>query len=141
MRTRSALFAAAFVAVLAQPALAYQCDALIRLIDQKMPEQKLSKEQLYQAILYPNEAILMGYETWVVRTKKGEVVAGLKTSDTPELVTIKDTNGMYHDIDTPDIDRKEMQKISLMPEGITGAMTMKELVDLVEYLSTLRNKA
>ena len=42
MRTRSALFAAAFVAVLAPPALAYQCDALIRLIDQKMPEQKLS---------------------------------------------------------------------------------------------------
>ena len=39
------------------------------------------------------------------------------------------------------IDRKVMQKISLMPEGLSGAMTMKELVDLVEYLSTLKNKA
>ena len=48
MRTRSALFAVAFVAVLAPPALAYQCDALIRLIDQKMPEQKLSKEQMVE---------------------------------------------------------------------------------------------
>jgi hypothetical protein len=46
MRTRSALFAVALVSVLAAPALAYQCDALIRLIDQKMPEQKLSKEQM-----------------------------------------------------------------------------------------------
>ena len=103
--------------------------------------QKLSKEQLYQAILFPNEALLMGYETWVVRTKKGEAVAGLKTSDTPEGVTIKDTNGKYHDIDAGDVDRKVMQKISLMPEGLAGAMTMKELVDLVEYLSTLKNKA
>ena len=103
--------------------------------------QKLGKEQLYQAILYPNEAILMGYETWVVRTKKGETFAGLKTSDTPDQVTIKDTDGKYHDVDTPDIDRKVMQKVSLMPEGLAGAMTMKELVDLVEYLSTLRNKA
>jgi putative heme-binding domain-containing protein len=103
--------------------------------------QKLSKEQLYQAILYPNDAILMGYETWVVRTKKGETFAGLKTSDTPDQVTIKDTNGKYHDIDTPDIDRKVMQKMSLMPEGLAGTMTMKELVDVVEYLSTLRNKA
>jgi Ni/Co efflux regulator RcnB len=46
MRTRSALIAVALVSVLAAPALAYQCDALIRLIDQKMPEQKLSKEQM-----------------------------------------------------------------------------------------------
>ena len=103
--------------------------------------QKLGKEQLYQAILYPNDAILMGYETWVVRTKKGETFAGLKTSDTPDPVTIKDTDGKYHDIDTPDIDRKVMQKMSLMPEGLAGTMTMKELVDLVEYLATLRNKA
>ena len=103
--------------------------------------QKLSKEQLYQAILFPNDAILMGYETWVVRTKSGEVFAGLKTSDTPEQVTIKDTEGKYHDVYTEDVDRKAVQKISLMPEGLAGAMTMKELVDLVEYLSTLRNKA
>ena len=48
MKTRSALFTAAFVAVLAPPALAYQCDALITLIDQKMPEQKLSKEQMVE---------------------------------------------------------------------------------------------
>ena len=103
--------------------------------------QKLSREQLYQAILRPNDAILMGYETWVVRTKKGDTVSGLKTSDTPEGVTIKDTDGKYHDFAIEDVDRKVVQKISIMPEGLAGAMTMKELVDLVEYLTTLRNKA
>ena len=103
--------------------------------------QKLSKEQLYQAILYPNEALLMGYETWVVKTKSGQVFAGLKTSDTPEQVTIKDSSGKYHDIDAADVARKTVQKVSLMPEGLAGTMTMTQLVDLVEYLSTLRNKA
>ena len=103
--------------------------------------QKLSREQLYQAILRPNDAILMGYETWVVRTKKGDTVSGLKTSDTPEGVTIKDTDGKYHDFAIEDVDRKVVQKTSIMPEGLAGAMTMKELVDLVEYLTTLRNKA
>ena len=48
MRTRSALFAAAFVSVLAAPALAHQCDALTRLLDQKIPEQKLSQEQMVE---------------------------------------------------------------------------------------------
>jgi len=46
MRTRSALFAAAFVAVLAPPALAYQCEAFITLLDQKMADQELSEEQM-----------------------------------------------------------------------------------------------
>jgi hypothetical protein len=32
-----------------------------------------------------------------------------------------------------------MQKVSLMPDGMAGTMTMKELVDLVEYLTTLKN--
>jgi putative membrane-bound dehydrogenase-like protein len=103
--------------------------------------QKLSKEQLYQAILYPNDAILMGYETWVVRTKKGETFAGLKTTDTPDQLTIKDTEGKYHDVYAEDVDRKVMQNVSLMPEALAGTMTMRDLVDLVEYLSTLRNKA
>ena len=46
MRTRSALFAAAFVALLAPPALAYQGEGSITLLDQKMPEQELSQEQM-----------------------------------------------------------------------------------------------
>jgi len=46
MRSRCALFAAAFVAVLAGPALAYQCEAFIRLLDQKMADQDLGKEQM-----------------------------------------------------------------------------------------------
>jgi putative membrane-bound dehydrogenase-like protein len=103
--------------------------------------QKLGKAQLYEAILYPSNAILMEYETWVVKTKKGDVISGLKVEDTPDHVTIKDVEAKYHDVDVDQIDRKVMQKISLMPEGLSGAMTMRELVDLVEYLSTLRNKA
>jgi putative heme-binding domain-containing protein len=83
----------------------------------------------------------MGYETWLVRTKKGDVFAGLKTTDTPEQVTIKDSQGKYHDVDVTEVDRKVVQKVSLMPEGLAGTMTMRELVDLVEYLTTLRNKA
>jgi hypothetical protein len=48
MGTQSVLLAAAFVAVLAAPAFAYQCDAFIRLIDQKMADQNLSKEQMVE---------------------------------------------------------------------------------------------
>ncbi len=99
---------------------------------------KLNKPQFYEAILYPSAAIEMGYETWVVKTKDGEVVSGLKAEDTPDRVTIKDTDGKYHDIDRDKIDRMVKQTISLMPEGLSEAMTQKDLLDLVEYLSTLK---
>ena len=100
---------------------------------------KLSKPQLYEAILYPSAAIEMGYEAWIVKTKKkSEVFAGLKVEDTPDRITIKDTDGKYHDIDRDDIAKMVKQTISLMPESLNEAMTEKDLVDLVEYLESLK---
>ena len=99
---------------------------------------KLNKPQLYEAILYPSAAIEMGYETWVVRTKDGDIFSGIKSEDTPEHVTIKDTDGKYHDVDRDKIDRLVKQNISLMPEGLNETMTRQDLLDLVEYLTTLK---
>lgn len=101
--------------------------------------QKLSKAQLYESILQPSAGILMGFENWVVRTKKGKIVSGLKTADTFDGITIKDTQGKYHDIAVDDIQKEVKQPVSIMPDGMSGTMTRQELVDLVEYLSTLRN--
>lgn len=97
--------------------------------------QKLSKAQLYESILYPSAAIEMGYETWVVKTRDGEVLTGRKVEDTDDHVTILDTDGKYHDVPVEKVDRKVQQKISLMPEGLTAAMTKQDLVNLVEFLS------
>jgi putative membrane-bound dehydrogenase-like protein len=97
---------------------------------------KLSKAQLYEAILYPSNAIEMGYETWVIKTKSGQVITGLKAEDTPDQVTLKDSDGKFHDVPTDEVARKVKQNISLMPEGLSQSMTQQELVDLVEYLSS-----
>ena len=80
----------------------------------------------------------MHYESWVVKTKSGEVFNGLLAEETSDHVTIKDTDGKFHDIKTADIDKKVMQKISLMPEGLNETMTQRDLVNLVEYLSQQR---
>jgi len=96
---------------------------------------KLSKPQLYEAILYPSAAIEMGYETWVVRTKSGDIFSGLKVEDTPDHITIKDTDAKYHDIPWTKSTERLKQTISLMPEGLSETMTKQDLVDLVEYLA------
>lgn len=101
--------------------------------------QKLSKAQLHESILYPNAGILMGFENWMVKTKDGEIHTGILAEDTADHVTLKDVQGKYADFPLEEVASKKQQKVSIMPEGLNGSMTQQELVDLVEFLSTLRN--
>ncbi len=99
---------------------------------------KLGREQMYESILTPSAGILMSYEIWAVRTKDGDVKTGIKVEDTDDRVTLKDTQGEYLDIPTARIAEKKMLKLSMMPEELTKAMTVQELVDLIEYLAQLK---
>jgi putative heme-binding domain-containing protein len=99
---------------------------------------KLSKAQLFEAILTPSAAILMSYENWAVRTKDGDVKTGIKVEDTDDHVTLKDTNGEFIDIPVGKIAEKKMLKLSMMPDNLGAAMRVQDLVDLVEFLSRQR---
>jgi len=96
---------------------------------------KLSREQFFEAILTPSASILMSFELWIVRTRDGDIKTGIKTEDTDDHLTLKDNNGEYIDIPTEKIAEKKQSALSMMPEDITKAMTLKDLVDVVEYLS------
>ena len=51
--------------------------------------KKLSKEALYESILYPSAGISHNFETWVVETTSGDNVQGVLISQTPAEVTVK----------------------------------------------------
>ncbi len=95
---------------------------------------KLSKDQFYEAILTPSAAILMSFELWIVRTKDGDIKTGIKSEDTDDHITLKDSNGEYIDIPVSKIADKKQSALSMMPEDITKSMSVKDLVDVVEYL-------
>jgi putative heme-binding domain-containing protein len=101
--------------------------------------QKLSKAQMYAKIFDPDSYILMGYEDWMVKTRTGELIEGIKAEDTDEHVTIKDSSGQYHDIPINQVLAKKQLKTSIMPQGLAAAISRQDMVNLVEYLSTLRN--
>jgi len=102
--------------------------------------QKLSKAQIYTKIFNPNSSILMGYEDWIVKTRDGDFFEGILAETTDEHVTIKDASGQYHDVPLDQVASKKMLKTSIMPEGLASAMTQQEMVNLVEYLTTLKNQ-
>ena len=99
---------------------------------------KLPKEALYEAILDPSAGISFGFEAWQVQLKSGDDAYGLKASETADEIAIKDTNGIVTRYKRNQIASMQQTKTSIMPSGLQQTMTTQELVDLVEYLSSLK---
>ena len=101
---------------------------------------KLPKEALHEAILDPSAGISFGFEAWQMQLKSGDEAYGLKASETADEVAIKDTNGIITRYKKAEIASMQQTKTSIMPSGLQQTMTTQELVDLVEYLSSLKKQ-
>ncbi len=100
--------------------------------------KKLSRESLYESILYPSASIAHNYETYVLETKDGNLVTGLLVSDTPEGVTLKGNDALVRTFKRSKIDSLKKSPVSLMPADLYKVLSSQELVDVVEYLQTLK---
>ena len=99
---------------------------------------KLAREEMFTAILYPSAGISHNYESYTVITLAGGVVDGLLVSETDTHVTLRDPDGNDRTVAREDIDLMEKQDISLMPADLQKVMTNQELVDVVEWMQSLR---
>ena len=99
---------------------------------------KLGKDALYEAILEPSSGISFGFEAFNIALKSGDEAYGLIASETADEVTVKAAGGILTRIKKAEIVSRQASKLSLMPSGLQAAMSTQELVDLVEYLSSLQ---
>jgi len=100
--------------------------------------KKLAREAMYEAILYPSASIAHSYETWVVETKNGTTANGLLVSKTAEEISIKDAESIVRTFKMNDVESATKSPISLMPADLHQLITTQEMVDVVEYLVTLK---
>ncbi|MEZ6052287.1 MAG: hypothetical protein R3C02_12975 [Planctomycetaceae bacterium] len=102
--------------------------------------KKLAKPAMFESILYPSAGISHNYESWTIVTIDGQVLTGLLVSETPDEVQIKDVNAIVHAVKTEDIDLRKKQDVSIMPADLQKVMSANDLVDVVEYLTTLKQR-
>jgi len=102
---------------------------------------KLSRTAFFESILFPSAGIAHNYEQYSVVLNDGNVVAGLMTSKTDQAVTIRNAEGINRTIPTGDVDEIVKQKISIMPADLQKLLSEQDLVDVVEYLQTLKKAA
>jgi len=102
--------------------------------------KKLTRPALYESILFPSAGVSHNYESYLIQTDEGQSYTGLIISESDTEVKLKDEKGIIRTIKTASIEGKKKQDISLMPGNLQKLMTVDELVDVVEYLTTLKKK-
>ncbi len=102
---------------------------------------KLGKDALYQAILDPSAGISFGFEAWQIELKDGDEAYGLIVSDTADEIALKAPGNIVTRYKKSDLTKREQQKLSIMPAGLERTLSTQDLVDLVEYLASLKAAA
>ena len=95
---------------------------------------KYDRAGLLDQVLNPSAAIALGYEPWIVRTKKGDTYAGFVLADSEAALTLKDTSGRKVIVPTAEIDRRVKQKLSVMPDNVALGLKPQEIADLLAFL-------
>jgi len=100
--------------------------------------KKLTKQAMFESILYPSAGISHNFESWVVATTDGNILTGLVTSETDDAIVLKDAKAIVRTVKKSDIEQKKKSETSLMPADLHKLVSEKELVDIVEFMTTLK---
>lgn len=101
---------------------------------------KLSREGMYISILHPNAGIGFGYEGFNVLMKNGDLYQGIIVSKNETDIVLKLPGGTIQRLKTSAIKSIKQMEDSMMPTGLADGLKTQELVDLTEYLLTLKKK-
>lgn len=99
---------------------------------------KLPKEAIFEAIINPNAGISMGYETSEVHLREGGQALGIVRSETADELVLVLPGGVLQRFPRNEVKKVSKLQTSMMPSGLNQALTLEELVDLVDYLSKQR---
>jgi putative membrane-bound dehydrogenase-like protein len=99
---------------------------------------KATRDFLYESILLPSAAIAHNFESHRLDLDNGTSVVGIVTSDTKESISIKTADAILHTYKKSEVERNTELKVSIMPADLQKLMSVNDLVDVVEYLTTVK---
>lgn len=99
---------------------------------------KYGKAGMLNEILHPSAGIAHEYASWILDTTTYGLITGVLVEDTPDRVVIRTESADEIQLAPTEILERRKGKLSIMPEDLASAMTEQELIDLLEFLATLR---
>jgi putative heme-binding domain-containing protein len=102
---------------------------------------KASRENLLESIIYPSRAIAHQYESWAIETKQGLSIVGVIAEETPQHLILRDANVKEYKVAKKDIETRAKVPTSIMPDNILVNLPEDDLLDIVDYLYSLKSPA
>ena len=99
-------------------------------------EESFSRQYLLESLLTPSAKIAPGYGTVTFLLTDGTTIGGIIKSEKDGVVNVITPDNKSLQIKSADIEQRSEPK-SAMP-AIQGVLSLRELRDVVEYLSTLK---
>lgn len=100
---------------------------------------KLSKEALYTSILFPDQGISFGFEGYRFQMNDGTTAIGRVVSEAAGKIELQYMESRQS-VAKENVKTRTKLESSLMPSNLQSFMSEQELIDLIEYLSTLKRK-
>ncbi len=98
---------------------------------------KQSREYLLESIVYPNAKIAEGYQSVILNTLDGKTVAGVLRKKDAAGYTVVTPDNKVVVVPKDDVDSEKPDK-SAMPDDLHNKLSKRELRDLVEFLTSLK---
>lgn len=103
-------------------------------------EFQRAPETILRDILFPSEAMRPGYETLMVKTRRGETLHGIAASDSPSSLTLRLPGGT----DRPFLRKRNsiqtLRNVSLMPAGFADALSPQQVADIIAFLRSIEGR-
>lgn len=99
---------------------------------------KYGKQAMLDHIVNPNDAIGPEYVTTAFTLKNGDQVLGLVTDETGDRIVVQTGAGQQRRLTPAEVASREQSRVSSMPEGLLDNLSLQQIADLLEFLSTLK---
>jgi len=100
----------------------------------------LEKDRSYllESIVNPNEKIAKGFETAILVMDSGKVITGIVKEETDKIISVMLKDGTLIRVNKDEVDERAPGR-SGMPDDLLKQLSLSDIRDLVEYLSSLKS--
>ncbi len=94
------------------------------------------KVELLVHILDPSRSVEGNFRRYTLLTTGGQVLTGMLAAESLSAVELIDAEGKRHSISREDLQQIAASKLSLMPAGFEQQMSVADMTDLLEFLTS-----
>ena len=79
-----------------------------------------------------------GFQTQWFELKNGTTLEGFVTGEKDGVVDLRNIAGIVQRVNRSNVTKSGTRTTSMMPEGLTAGLTVKEMASLLDYMQSLK---